>query len=90
MVKNKGDMHVFTYGNEMKAVTIFDRKPVALLSTVSTEEMTHIDKHHWETGVEQEQLQVIIYYNKWMGGVDCNDQLLKYSEFNHINQLDKS
>ena len=82
-VKKKGDMHVFTYGNEMKVVKIYDRKPVALLSTVSTEEMTATGKRPWETGIEKEKLQVIVDYNKWMGGVDCNDQLLEYSGFNH-------
>ena len=50
-VKNKGDMHVLTYGNEMKAVKIFDHKPVALLSTVSTEEMTRTVSLIWKHGI---------------------------------------
>ena len=66
----------------MKLLKIYDRKAVALLSTISTGEMVPRGKCHWQTKLPTEKPEMIVLYNKFMGGVDCNDQLLQYSGFN--------
>ena len=66
----------------MKVLKVYERKAVALLSTISTGEMVPTGKCHWQTRLPTEKPEIIVLYNKYMGGVDCNDQLLQYSGFN--------
>jgi len=63
------------------AIRIFDRKHVALLSTVYNTNAVDTGRKHWETKETVMKPSIIHNYNKYMGAVDCNDQLLKYSAF---------
>ena len=65
LLKKKGDMHAFTYCNQMKVMKIYDRKAVALLSTVSTEEMVPTGKSHWQMKVPTEKLEIYNIINTW-------------------------
>ena len=63
-VKKKGDQP--TYDNQMKLLKIYDRKAVALLSTISTGEMVPTGKCHWQTKLPMEKPEMIVLYkNSW-------------------------
>ena len=83
IVKEKGDQRVFTYGNEMQVIKIHDRKPVTLLSNTFTATPRDSGRKHWKTKETIEKSEMMLFYNKYMGGVNVNDQLLKYSAFDH-------
>ena len=83
LMKEKGDRRVFTYGNEMQVIKIHDRKPVTLLSTTFTATPRDSGRKHWKTKETIEKPEMMLFYNKYMGGVDVNDQLLKYCAFDY-------
>ena len=63
-VKKKGDQP--TYDNQMKLLKIYDRKAVALLSTISTGEMVPTGKCHWQTKLPMEKPEMIVLFkNSW-------------------------
>lgn len=79
-LKEKGDTFVMHTGN-MVAMKLLDRKPVNFLSTIYNSSMVDTGK----TNKHKEKVyksEIVINYNKFMGGVDRNDQLSKYSAFN--------
>ena len=64
----------------MVATRYFDRKALIMLSTVYSCIDINTGRKHWKTKVVKKH-SMIVAYNKKMGGVDCNDQLHKYSAF---------
>ena len=80
-LKTKGEKKVFTYDDKMVAMRYFDRKALTMLSTVYSCIDVDTGRKHWKTKEVVKKPSVIVAYNKKMGGVDCNDQLLKYSAF---------
>ena len=81
-LKEKGDKLVSTLSSKLVAMKYFDRKPVLLISNRYTSKVTPTGKRHWKTKDVVQKPEMIVKYNKYMGGVDCNDQLLQYSGFN--------
>ena len=79
--KTKGEKKVFMYDDKMVAMRYFDRKALTMLSTVYSCIDVDTGRKHWKTKEVVKKPSVIVEYNKKMGGVDCNDQLLKYSAF---------
>ena len=51
------------------------------MSTVYNSQNTDTGKKHFQTKETIQKPLVMIKYNRSMGGVDANDQLLKYSHF---------
>lgn len=77
----KGDQKVVTYDDKILSLRIHDRKVVTLMSTVYSSNHVAIGKKHWKTKEEITKPELMHQYNKYMGGVDLNDQLLKYSAY---------
>ena len=69
--------------NKIAAHHTLDRKHVTLLSTACNAQPVLTGKVHWETKEHIEHPKIIHMYKKYMGWVDCNDQLMKYSAFSH-------
>ena len=69
------------YLNDVSILKVFDRKAVTLMSTVYNSKNIDTGKKHFQTKETIQKSLVMIKYNKYMGGVDANDQLLKYSNF---------
>ena len=78
---NKGDKCSMSYNDEMTVTKVHDRKIVTFLSTVYNADLVDTPRVHHETGEPIQKPLVMTKYNKYMGGVDANDQLLKYSHF---------
>ena len=68
-----------TYNDAIVSVRILDRKHVTLLSTVHSYKEIDSERKHWKTKEAVTKQEIIHYYNKYMGGVDSNDQLMQYS-----------
>ena len=64
-----------SYEKLMMVIRIMGRKHVNCM-LVST------GKRHYQTREILSKTRIVHEYNKYMGGVDRNDQLLKYSAFN--------
>ena len=71
-----------TYSDKLVAIKLLDRKHVTLLSTAFNCALIDTGKKHWKTNEPVKKHYLVYQYNRYMGGVDCNDQLLKYSAFN--------
>ena len=82
--KVRGQSITMNYDNKIVAHCTLDRKHVTLLSTAYNTQPVLTGKLHWKTKEPIESPQVIHMYNKNMGWVDCNDQLMKYSAFSHM------
>ena len=80
-LKKKGDEKVMSYKDEMCMIKIHDRKVVTLLSTVYNSERIDTGRKDYKTNDPITKPLMMTKYNKYMGGVDANDQLLKYSHF---------
>ena len=78
----QGERVEFTYDKEITLLKIFDRKPVTLISSVYSSQNIDVGRKHWKTKEVVTKPALMHFYNKYMGGVDCNDQLLQYSAFN--------
>ena len=76
-----GEEKVTSYGNEISMLKIYDQKPVLLLSTVYNSGKVDTGITHFIIKEVIKKSRVMIQYNKYMGGVDANDQLVKYSHF---------
>ena len=77
----KGDSCTVTYDDKMVSLRIHDRKVVTLMSTVYSTKHVPTGRKHWQTKEELIKPEKITMYNKYMGEVDVNNQLLKYSGF---------
>ena len=71
------------YDDKIVAHHTNDRKHITPLSTAYSAQPVLSIKLHWQTKEPIERPKIIHMYNKYMGGVDCNDQLMKYAEFSH-------
>ena len=78
---NKGDQKVVTYDDKILSLRIHDRKVVTLMSTVYSTKSMPVGRKHWKTKEEITRPEIMHNYNKYMGGVDLNDQLLQYSAY---------
>ena len=70
-----------TYNDVIVSMRILDRKHVTLLSTVYSCKEIDSGRKHWKTKEAVTKQEIIHYCNKYMGGVDSNDQLMQYSAF---------
>ena len=70
-----------TYNDLIVSKRILDRKHVTLLSTVYSCKEIDSGRKHWKTKEAVTKQEIIHYCNKYMGGVDSNDQLMQYSAF---------
>ena len=70
-----------TYDDKLLALRIHDRKVVTLISTVHSTKPVETGKKNWQTKLDIIRLDIMHQYNTYMGGVDTNDQLLKYSAY---------
>lgn len=80
-LKTAGEEKTMSYDNDILALKIFDCKIVTLLSTVYNADLIDTGKTHHQTKEPIKKPKIIVQYNKFMGGVDANDQLLKYNHF---------
>ena len=71
-----------TYSDKLVAIKLLDRKHVTLFSTAFNCALIDTVKKHWKTNEPVKKHDLVYQYNRHMGGVDCKDQLLKYSTFN--------
>ena len=67
--------------NVIVSMRILDRIHVTLLSTVYSRKETNSGRKHWKTKEAVTKQEIIHSYNKYLGGLDSNDQLLQYSAF---------
>ena len=81
-MKQKGQSKIMSYPNELSIVKLYDRKVVTLISSTYNGDLTDTGKKDRKPGESIQKPKVMLMYNKYMGGVDANDQLLKYSHFN--------
>ena len=81
--KVRGESITMNYDNKIVSHPTLDRKHVTLISTAYNAQPVLTGKLHWKTKELIEHPKIIHLYNKYMGGVDCNDQLMKYSAFSH-------
>ena len=69
------------YNHKMIGMRLLDQKHVILLSTVYSSRSVNTGRKHWQTKEPISKPEIVHVYNKFMGGIDLNDQLLKYSAF---------
>ena len=74
--KQRGEYKSMTYNDVIVSMRILDRKHVTLLSTVYSCEEIDTGRKHWKTKEAVTKQEIIHYYNKYMGRVDSNDQLM--------------
>ena len=67
--------------NKIVAPHTFDKKHVTFISTACNTQPALTGKLHWKTKEPVEHPKIIHLYNKYMGSVYCNDQLMKYPAF---------
>ena len=67
--------------NVIVSMRILDRIHVTLLSTVYSRKEINSGRKHRKTKEAVTKQEIIHSYNKYLGGVDSNDQLLQYSAF---------
>ena len=79
-LKERGDQIVIS-GNNINAMRIYDRKIFCIMSTVFNADPEDTGKTHWKTKQPIYKANMLNAYNKYMGGVDINDQLLQYSAY---------
>ena len=79
--KQRWEYKCMTYNDVIVSMKILDRKHVTLLSTVYSCKEIDSGRKHWKTKEAVTKQEIIHYYNKYMGGVDSNDQLMQYSAF---------
>ena len=70
-----------SYSCKLVGLRILDRKHVTLLSTIYNTNLVDTGKKHWQTKEAIMKPSMIHNYNTYLGAVDSNDQLLKYSAF---------
>ena len=80
--KNHGEHKIMSYKELMVTMRILDRKHVTLLSTGHDCKLVKTGRNHYRSNEPLYKHNLVHLYNKYMGRVDLNDQLLKYSAFN--------
>ena len=76
---------VILYNHKMLAMRLFDRKHVTLLSIAYGSRSVNTGRKHWLTKERISKPETVHVYNKFMGGIDLNGQLLKYSAFSQCS-----
>ena len=71
-----------TYSDKLVAIKPLGRKHVTLLYTAFTCALIDTGKKDQKTNEPAKKHNLVYQYNCYIGCVDCNDQLLKYSAFN--------
>ena len=84
-LKEKGDAVDFNYYDSMNLLRIMDRKVVTFLTSEHNLDLIPTGKTNYRNKEPITKPEVMHMYNKFMGGVDRNDQLSKYSAFNHCS-----
>ena len=79
--KQRGEHRVMSYNHKMVGMRPLGRKHVTLLSAAYVSRSVNTGRKHWQTKKPISKPEIVHIYNKFMGGVDLNDQLLKYSAF---------
>ena len=69
---------VILYNHKMIAMRLFDQKHVTLLSIAYGSRSVNTGREHWLTKERISKPETVHVYNKFMGGIDLNGQLLKY------------
>ena len=82
-LKEKGNAVDFNYFDSMNLLRIMDRKVVTFLTSEHNLDLIPTGKSNYRNKEPITKPVVMHMYNKFMGGVDRNDQLGKYSAFNH-------
>ena len=80
-LKQKGDTYV-EHNKHMTLMKYYDRKVVHLLSTVDTSKLTATGKEDPQTQQPVKKPEVVVHYDRYMGGVDRSDQMVSYATFN--------
>ena len=70
----KGE-HSFRRDDDLLAMRFNDKKEIYFLSTIPQANMVNTGRQDWE-GNQVRKLQVVHDYNRYMGGVDRNDEML--------------
>ena len=70
-----------SYNHKMIGMRLLNWKHVTLLSAAYGSRSVNTGRKHWQTKEQISIPEIIHVYSKFMGGVDLNDQLLKYSAF---------
>ena len=81
--KVHGESITINYDNNIVVHRTLNRKHVTIISTTYNAQPVLTGKLHWKTKEPIEHPRILHMYNKYMGGVDFNDQLMKYSAFSH-------
>ena len=81
--KNQGEHKIMSYKELMVTMRILDYKHVTLLSTGHDCKLVKTGRNHYHSNEPLYKHNLVHLYNKYMGGVDLNGQLLKYSAFSH-------
>ena len=79
-VKKRGE-NVVVNNNPLVCAKVMDKKAVTFLSTAHSFKMVALESVDFR-GNPIERLEMMNEYNKYMGGVDVNDQMLSYHTFN--------
>ena len=80
-LKNHGKHKIISYKESMVTMKFLDRKHVTLLLTGHDCKLFETGRNHYHSNEPLYKHTLVHLYNKYMGGVDLNDQLLKYSAF---------
>lgn len=68
-------MSIFKRSKELLAMLWFDKRDVTMLSTIHTNSFSDTQKKHPVTGENIQKPDIVLDYNKYMGGVDLSDFL---------------
>ena len=80
--KKQGKYCIMTYSDKLVAIKLLYWKHVTLFTTAFNFALIDTGKKHWKTNEPIKKHDLVHQCNCYMRGVDCNDQLLKYSAFN--------
>lgn len=69
----------------MIGMRLLDRKHATLLLTANSYVSVNTDRKQWQTKETIYKPEIVHVYNKFTGGIDLNDQLLKYSAFSRCS-----
>ena len=79
--KQWGEYKVMSYNHKIIGMRLLDLKHVTLLSTACGSRYVNTGRKHWQTKEPISKSETVHVYNKFMGAIDLNDQLLKYLAF---------
>ena len=86
----KGDMVSYPIDDSMMALKWMDKRQVTMLSTIHDDSVVTKQRRTRHAPGGREDMRkpsVVEEYNKYMGGVDKDDQLLSYYGFTHRTEV---